>query len=277
MSYEGGGTIIGPAGPTGATGATGSGEAFTGPTGAILWYDGSAVTGTTGFIWTETGGFGNAYRLTAGPNGNFIDLDQNGYMGMFINQSDVGNSIGIYAVSAAISVTDKTSAELSNSNIQLTSDTLTLNIASSAGTSGQVLTSDGLYATWQDVPTNTGPTGATGATGETGATGPGLLASGLASFDGTISPTLEFYIPISPPLSGFNTTTTAVQVTLQEPDDAPNEQNWIVFAKPAIDGDSNQFIQVVFASPVESAAPVAAWCVLAVNTPIVPAATFIIS
>jgi len=51
MSYEGGGSP-GIQGPTGATGATG-GISFSGPTGSVLWYTGSAVTGTTGFFLTS--------------------------------------------------------------------------------------------------------------------------------------------------------------------------------------------------------------------------------
>ena len=73
MSYEGGGSpglngatgatgATGPAGPTGPsggpagpTGPTG-GISFSGPTGSILWYTGSAVTGTTGFFLTPNPG-----------------------------------------------------------------------------------------------------------------------------------------------------------------------------------------------------------------------------
>jgi len=126
---------------------------FSGPTGAVLWYDGSGITGNTGLSWSETAGMGNAYRLSGGPNGNFIDLDQNGYMGMFIGQTDVGNAINLGAASATIGIVDRiTGDNPQDSFIQLSSDTLTINVALSQGTSGQVLTSDGQYATWQTVP-----------------------------------------------------------------------------------------------------------------------------
>jgi hypothetical protein len=250
MSYEGGGTIIGPTGATGPTGPAGG--AFSGPTGAILWFDGSAVTGTTALVYD---GFST---ISSQPSNNYITLDGMGGIVVSIDETNVGKFVNIFAGAAEIDITDRiTGEDPKDSLIQLTSDTLTLTIGATAQSAGQVLTSDGTNASWQTPST--------------------ILACGLASFDGTASPTTAFYIPISSPLAGFNTTTTAVQVTLQEPDDAPNEQNWIVFAKPVIDGNSDQFIQVVFASPVESAAPVATWSVLAVNASIVPAATSIIS
>jgi len=225
-------------GPTGATGATG-GISFSGPTGAVLWFDGSAVTGTTGFTWTETGGMGNAYRLSGGPNGNFIDLDENGYMGMFIGQPDVGNAINLGAASATIGIVDRITGENpQDSFIQLASDTLTLNIASSPGTNGQVLTSGGQYATWVTPLTS--------------------IASGLA-FCPTTLPSNTYFISV--PAGSFITSNAIVQTTLQVPDGI--SQNWIVYAEPYFGPLGTQYIKVEFASIVTNSATTIAWTILA--------------
>ena len=80
-----GGGSIGATGPTGATGYTGATGTFifSGPTGAVLFYDGATVRGETGFTYangvakpfevimenkTSTSGFEQTLRLTAQPN-----------------------------------------------------------------------------------------------------------------------------------------------------------------------------------------------------------------
>jgi hypothetical protein len=142
MSYEGGGGAQGPAGPTGPTGATGGD--FSGPNGAVLWYDGTGVTGTTEFTWTQTGGIGgNASILTAGLNGNYFNMDAPGSMEIAINQINDGNAILLSAGATRITLTDDVTGESGLTG------TLQLQISGNNGASGNVLTSDGTYATWQ--------------------------------------------------------------------------------------------------------------------------------
>jgi hypothetical protein len=166
MSYDGG-AFQGPTGPTGATGPSGGptgstgptgytgytgytgptgpsgGPTFDGPTGSVLWYDGSAVTGTTGLRWSETAGTGNAYRLFGGVNANFIDMDVDGSMGMTIEQLDAGYNILLAAGSTRITLTDATADE------EPIAGNLQIQINGSNGNNGEVLTSDGTYASWQ--------------------------------------------------------------------------------------------------------------------------------
>jgi len=147
MSYEGGGGAQGPPGPTGATGATGSVD-FSGPTGAILWYDGTGVTGTTGFTWTQTGGIGgNASILTAGLNGNYINMDAPGSMDIAINQLGVGNSLRLFGGSTIIDLVDQTVGEVTIPG------SLVVNIDGNGGTTGQYLGSNGAgQVTWSTPP-----------------------------------------------------------------------------------------------------------------------------
>jgi len=267
MSYEGGGTIIGPTGATGATGPSGGlpgatgatgvtgpagatgpagvtgatgGISFSGPTGAVLWYTGSAVTGTTGFTWTETGGpMTNAYRLYGGLNGNFIELDKDANMGMSIGQVDVGKEIIIGANLASINLIDRiTGVSPVNSLIQLDSENLEINIGGSQGTNGQGLTSGGQYATWVNPVTS--------------------VASGLATCPITTSSN-SYYIQV--PSGSFLTSNAIVQTTLQVPDSTT--QNWIVYAEPYFGALGAQYIYVEFASVVTDAATTIAWTIIA--------------
>ena len=144
----------------GATGATGAIE-FSGPTGAILYYDGSAVTGTTGLV------FDGISTITNEASGNYINLNSDG------NPPGTANGdIVIHNVPGAALV-------LSNiAQVYFNSAALTLgqygqiyDAAASAGLSGQVLMNNSnSYPVWQDLPSGSGGGGA-GATGETGPTG----------------------------------------------------------------------------------------------------------
>jgi hypothetical protein len=173
MSYEGGGGAQGPPGPTGPTGETG-GISFSGPNGAVLWYDGTAITGTTGLTWTQTGGMSNAHRLFGGPNGNYLELDSGGSMSVTIDQINDGHNILLSAGATRITLTDDVTGESGLTG------TLQLQISGNNGASGNVLTSDGTYATWQPPATAgisfSGPNGAvlwydgTAITGTTGLT-----------------------------------------------------------------------------------------------------------
>jgi len=165
MSYEGGGGAQGPAGPTGPTG----GISFSGPNGAVLWYDGTAVTGTTGLTWTQTGGMGNAHRLFGGPNGNYLELDDGtGSMAIFVDQIDAGHGLLLAAGATRITLQDDVTGATGITG------TLQLQISGNNGASGDVLTSDGTYAIWQ---APAAPVYTASAYGQTGATG-SLLNNG---------------------------------------------------------------------------------------------------
>lgn len=236
MSYEGGGTIIGPAGPTGATGATGpSGGpigptgatgvtgatgsiSFSGPTGSVLWYTGSAVTGTTGFYLTN-------------PKGDELDLNING--GIYPNL-DVKYNLG------------ESSFKWSN----IYSDYLTTNYITDStgnyGGPGQFLGSTGSNSLlWQTPSTS--------------------LASGLAQIG--LAGSTDYLIPIIPPITGF-TTNAVVQTLLQIPDGAT--QNWIVYAQPHIDDSLNQSILVSFAYAITNVGTTISWNVIAADSTPVP-------
>jgi hypothetical protein len=145
MSYEGGGGTQGPAGPTGPTGADGAtgatgGISFSGPNGAVLWYDGTAVTGTTGLTWTETG----SYTMVGGPSGNNFTFDDgNGNMQISFGQTDYGKQIKLFAGNTNIVLTDAITGD------EAIAGNLSVIINGSAGASGDVLTSDGSITIWQ--------------------------------------------------------------------------------------------------------------------------------
>jgi hypothetical protein len=175
MSYEGGGGAQGPAGPTGPTGADGAtgGISFSGPNGAVLWYDGTAVTGTTGLRWYNGEIYG--YTMEGGPSGNnFTFDDNNGNMQISFGQTDYGKQIKLLAGNTNIVLTDAITGE------EAIAGNLSVIINGSAGASGDVLMSDGSITTWQALPTAgisfSGPTGAvlwydgTAITGTTGLT-----------------------------------------------------------------------------------------------------------
>jgi hypothetical protein len=130
-----------PVADGGAQGPTGTFE-FSGPTGAVLYYDGSGVTGNDGFLWTETGGMGNAYRLTGGLNGNCIDLDADANMSINLGLQDNEKAITINASSSSISLQDRSSGQM-DSQIGITSDELVLSINAYNGAPGEYLGSDG--------------------------------------------------------------------------------------------------------------------------------------
>jgi hypothetical protein len=144
MSYEGG--LIGPPGPTGPTGTFD----FSGPTGAILYYDGG-VTGSSLLTWDNVSG-----NLIV--QGDMFSVDAAGNVG--IDGIITGPADGEFMVDIE--------GNMTSTGIK---DSL-----SSLGTTGQVLTSiyNGSSSVrsllWQNLPTGpTGPEGVTGATGVTGA------------------------------------------------------------------------------------------------------------
>ena len=129
MSYEGGGSQ-GPAGPTGATGATGAID-FSGPTGAILWYDGSGVTGITGLVYDGVSTISNE-----GSN-NYIALDSMTGLVVGIGNTDAGKFISLFAGNTSFLLRDaQTGDTVAPAILQITIDAET-------GTIGQYLGSDG--------------------------------------------------------------------------------------------------------------------------------------
>ena len=117
-----------------------------GITGSIQFNDGSGgFTGSSGFLWTETGGMGNAYRLTGGLNGNYIDLDADQFMTISIggDVEGMGKGVLINASSASINLTDRTDPELTDSQISINSDELAITVGGTNGITGQYLGSNG--------------------------------------------------------------------------------------------------------------------------------------
>ena len=163
-------TRIGQSGPTGSTGkdgitgATGkdAGFTFTSPTGAIVWYDGSAVTGTTGLVYD-----GNS-TITNQTSNNYINFDGMGGVVVGIGNSNQGRAIQLNANSSSININDQFVGETTiSSEIVINTSNLKTNINNSLGSVGQVLTSDGTYTTWQNLPSIGGATGPTGPAGNT--------------------------------------------------------------------------------------------------------------
>ena len=137
MSYEGGGSQ-GPAGPTGATGATGSGGfTFSGPTGSILWYDGSGVTGNTGLVYD---GFST---ISNEASNNYITLDGMGQLIVAIGNTDAGNFINLFAGNTSLKLRDaQTGDTVAPGNLEII-------INGDSWTTGQYLGSDGAgLVTW---------------------------------------------------------------------------------------------------------------------------------
>jgi hypothetical protein len=137
MSYEGGGSQ-GPAGPTGPTGATGSGGfTFSGPTGSILWYDGSGVTGNNGLVYD---GFST---ISNEATNNYITLDSMGQLVVGIGNTDAGNFLNLYAGNTSFLLRDaQTGDTVAPGNLEII-------INGDSGTTGQYLGSDGAgLVTW---------------------------------------------------------------------------------------------------------------------------------
>jgi len=142
-------TIVpGPQGPTGTF-------EFSGPTGSVLYYDGSGVTGNAGFLWTETGGEeAIAYRLTGGLNGNCIDLDDDANMSINLGLTSQSKVIAINASSSIINLQDRSAGEgVTDSQISITSDDLYISVAGTNGSAGQYLGSNSSgKVTWSVPP-----------------------------------------------------------------------------------------------------------------------------
>ena len=185
-------TVAGPtgvtgatgAGVTGATGATGS-ISFSGPTGAVLYYDGSGITGTSTFRWQELNNKGlTFYSLIGGASDNKIVFDTSDG-GMIISAME-----NLYLFSGG---TTGNIVLASQNILELRGTTFQVKINGSYGSTGQYLSSDGENVVWSTPPTNTGPTGATGENGINGVTGPTGEngTNGLNGVDGVTGPTGE--------------------------------------------------------------------------------------
>ena len=149
-------------------------------------------------MWTETGGMGTAFRLYGGPNGNFINLDENGTMAMYVGTPNVGNDIQLTAGSTEILLTDLVSGE------GATPGTLYVSIGGVDGTTGQYLGSDGAGNVTWSTPTPSivasGTIDQTGFTGPTGASSlwykevgiSGMYPNGLVLATANGTPTISF-------------------------------------------------------------------------------------
>jgi len=233
MSYEGGGTpgLQGPTGPTGATG----GITFSGPTGSVLWYDGSGVTGYSNFKWNEASSKGNtSYTLYGGPNQNKIVFDD-GLGTLLIKANGITGSTGTVSIDGSSIAGSIVIGQLTPKTL-LFADELKVTIGT-AGVTGQYLGSNGTGLVTWSTPTGT------------------VYPSGLS-----VCPVGSniYYIPV--PDNSFTTSNAVVQTTLQIPDGST--QNWIVDAKPYF-GLLGQFIFVEFSIPIINTGTTVAWTVLA--------------
>ena len=148
----------GPAGPTGATGATGSFE-FLGPTGAILYYDGSAVTGSTAMTYNGqytlqsiNNDGTNSFALDDGTGNAQLTVQA----GLTLNASPgVPGNIALTTGNGRISLITAVPSSIvldELGNVQLNSEPtyyLQVSTNGSTGTTGQYLGSDGAgNVTW---------------------------------------------------------------------------------------------------------------------------------
>jgi len=176
----------GPAGPagapgaqgvTGATGPTGPkgdiGGTFLGPTGSILWYDGSGISGVSGFTYTPASA-GITAKVVL--QGDFLPSADNLYrLGGPTNKWK-----GLYVSATTIFIGDISISTDSNGNISFIN-----NAPGSSGTSATLSTVTGSIITTDSggvtgIAGGNGATGATGADGVTGADG----ATGATGADG---------------------------------------------------------------------------------------------
>jgi hypothetical protein len=120
---------------------------FSGPTGAVLFYDGSAVTGTN-LIYSDLFQGVTAIYLSGGTYGNGIvieDIDGHMYIGDMLNPGNTGNKLQLYGQNL-IEITAPNTLSLSGS-------TFKCQIGGSYGITGQYLASDGDgNVTWKKVP-----------------------------------------------------------------------------------------------------------------------------
>jgi hypothetical protein len=151
-----------------------SSPAFTGPTGAILYYDGSAVTGTTGLVYDGLS------TITNQASGNYINLNSDGgapalTSGDMVIHSNTG---------ASIVLSNLTNLYLNNAALDLGQFGLIRDTVASTGIMGQVLTVDpNSYPIWQNLPSS----------GSTGPAGSIQLSNGSGGMDGSTG----FYYDIS--------------------------------------------------------------------------------
>jgi hypothetical protein len=156
----------GPQGVTGPTGPKGDiGGTFLGPTGSILWYDGSGISGVSGFTYSPASA-GITAKVVL--QGDFLPSADNLYrLGGPTNKWK-----GLYVSATTIFIGDISISTDSIGNI-----TFINNAPGSSGTSvtlstitGSIITTDSGGITGI-AGGGSGATGATGATGVTGATG----------------------------------------------------------------------------------------------------------
>ena len=151
----------GGAGATGETGPTGAIE-FSGPIGAILYYDGSVVTGTTGLVFD---GISTITNETSG--GNYINLNSDGNP----PGTGAGDIIIHTGIGTGLVLSNIAQVYLNNATLNLGQSGQIIDTSVSSGLSGQVLMNNSnSYPVWQDLPSGSGG-GSAGATGETGPTG----------------------------------------------------------------------------------------------------------
>jgi hypothetical protein len=130
--------ITGPTGPTGPAGPSGPIE-FTGPTGAILYYDGSSVTGNNEFRFVNEATMGGTlYSIVGGDNQNIIVLQSNDGNNMTIsNNTDGPLKVGSLEINI-------------NEAIELIAGTeFKVSIAGSYGLEGEYLGSNGTNTLWK--------------------------------------------------------------------------------------------------------------------------------
>jgi hypothetical protein len=188
--------LPGPHGPAGPPGPKGDiGGTFLGPTGSILWYDGSAVTGISGLVYTP-----ESIDIT----GNL--LLQGDLLPSETLKYNLGSTFlkwkGLYISASTIYLGDSAISTDSSGNVSFVSpagNSLILGIDTGSITTqdntGNTLSSGSLGSTGPTGPIGptgangsngiTGQRGATGATGLQGATG----ATGQRGATGVTGPT----------------------------------------------------------------------------------------
>ena len=137
--FRTGGAITGLSSINGVVYPPSGGGTSAGPAGAIQYADGAG-----GFLGNDGLNYNGTSRIENASGFNFID----------INETANANSIAIQSFSAQVNVTAGDILGLTALNrVYITSaSAMAIDIGSSLGTAGQVLTSDGTFTEWQDPP-----------------------------------------------------------------------------------------------------------------------------
>lgn len=141
--FRTGGAITGLSSINGVVYPPQGGGTAAGPAGAIQYSDGAGgFQGNNGLNYDGTSRIENVTGL------NFID----------INETANANSLAIQSFSGQVNITAGSVLGLTSlDRVYITSDAgMVVNIGSSPGTAGQVLTSDGTFTDWQDPPLSGG-------------------------------------------------------------------------------------------------------------------------